>query len=400
MPAAPAGAPAGQQNAAAVPFLAGTWDYSEVLATDLITMGAQTDFSHNITPGGFLRGITFIVTSLSGAAAGQVLQGDAPFSIIYSMTLESIDGTPILYPMNGFSYFLVSRWCRPWDGDPVGDPGYSASANPTFRMRFFTEGRLTIGVLPNTDARAQYRIRYTIAPLLSSDGITGLYVAAATGQTAPALTIMLAFEAYAQPPAADYSGNPIVQIPDGLALQRFNSHQAGDLLNTGLATIKENRVGNLIRTLILVVRTSTGQRYDLTADPIRWRIDNTQLLIENRSRRDFEDNRFGKQQNASLNVSAPQGAGAQAGTYSTVGATTTTTQPGTTGVNGQARPAGVYVYFRYHNPGQMDGNYWLETTEASYLQFELNGGQSGGTLETITEDLAPAGPVPSYLQGI
>ena len=48
----------------------------------------------------------------------------------------------------------------------------------------------------------------------------------------------------------------------------------------------------------------------------------------------------------------------------------------------------------------MDGDYWLPTTEASYLQFELNGGQSAGTLESITEDLAPAGPVPAYLQGL
>jgi hypothetical protein len=391
--------PAGNASAAAVPFLAGTWDYSEVLATDLITLGSQTDFSHNITPGGFLRGVTFIVTSTGGAAASQVIMGDAPFSIIYSMTIESIDGTPILYPMNGWSYYLIQRWCRPWDGDPVGDPGYSATANPQFRMRFFTESRLTIGVLPNTDARAQYRLRYTVAPIVSSDGITGLYASGSTGYTAPAVTIVIAFEAYAQPPASDYAGNPIVQIPDGLALQRFNSHQAGDLLNTAVATIKENRVGNLIRTLILVCRTSAGLRYDLTADPIRWRIDNTQLLIENRQRRDYEMNRFGKQENASLNTAAPQGAGAQAGTYSLNGSTTTTTQPGSS-TSPEARPAGCYVYFRYHNPGAMDGNYWLETTEATYLQFELNGGQSAGTLESITEDLAPAGPVPSYLQGI
>jgi hypothetical protein len=385
---APAGS-ATQQPApqASVPFLAGSWDYSEVLATDSLTMGAQTDFSHNITPGGFLRGLSFVVTSASGVlGTSATLQGDAPYSIIYSMTLESIDGTPILYPMNGWAYFLVQRWARPWDGDPTGDPGYSASINPSFRIRFFTEGRMTIGVLPNTDARAQYRVRYTVAPLVSSDGVTGL-VSASTGVTAPVITIVIAFEAYAQPPAADYGGNPIVQIPDGLALQRFCSHQAGDILNTGTATIKENRVGNLIRTLILVCRTSLGVRTDLISDPIRWRIDNTQLLIENRSRRDYEMNRFGKQQHASLQTAAP---GASTGTYSPATATTTT----------QARPVGCYVYFRYHNPGSMDGNYWLETTEASYLQYELNGGQASGTLESITEDLAPAGPVPAYLQGI
>ena len=48
----------------------------------------------------------------------------------------------------------------------------------------------------------------------------------------------------------------------------------------------------------------------------------------------------------------------------------------------------------------MDGNYWLPTTEASYLQFTLNGGTASGTFESITEDLAPAGPCPAYLQGL
>jgi hypothetical protein len=59
----------------------------------------------------------------------------------------------------------------------------------------------------------------------------------------------------------------------------------------------------------------------------------------------------------------------------------------------------VYVYPRWHNPGEMEGPYW-PTTEASYLSFELNGTPSGGTVEIITEDLAPAAPVPAYLQGL
>src|ERR1700722_56511 len=374
MPSAPAPtAPQGKQQAP-VGFLAGSWEYSEWMAQDSLTMANSTEYVHNITPGGFLRGITFSITSASGVlGTTATLAGDAPFSIIQSMTMESIDGTPILYPMYGYDYYLVSRWCRSWDGDPVNDLGQSTTAyqntvNPQFRLRFWVEERMTIGVLPNTDARAQYRLRYTIAPLLQPTGAFYGLVSSLTGVTAPVLTINLYLETYAQPPATDYAGNPIAQIPDGITLQRFVSHQSGDTLNTGTATIKENRVGNLIRNLLLVVRNSSGVRTDLTGDPIRMRIDNTQLLSEYRDRRDYEMGRFGKQNNAS--------------TYNS------------------NRPTGVYVYFRYHNPGAMDGNYWLPTTEATYLQFELNGGPSSGTLESITEDLAPAGPVPAYLQGL
>ena len=371
----PGGASAQQQQGQAkanVPFLAGSWEYSEWMAQDSLTIGNSTEYVHQITPGGFLRGITFSVTSASGVlGTTAVLAGDAPWSIIQSMTLESIDGTPILYPMLGYSYYLVSRFCRPWDGDPSLDPSYSATINPAFRLRFFVEGRITIGVLPNTDARAQYRLRYTVGPLTAPAGAAYGLVNVTTGVTAPVTTINLYLETYAQPPQVDYSGNPIVQIPDGLTLQRFISHQAGDNTNTGTFTIKENRVGNLLRCLLLVQRNSVSVRTDLSADPIRWRLDNTQLLSEYRDRRDYEMDRFGSQQSARLANSTSLG-----------------------------RPTGTYVYFRYHNPGQMDGNYWLPTTEASYLQFELNGGVSSGTLESITEDLAPAGPVPSYLQGL
>jgi hypothetical protein len=351
------------------------------MAQDSLTAGSSTEYVHQITPGGFLRGITISLESQSGVLGTTAsLVAEAPWSVIQSMTLESIDGTPILYPMLGYSYYLVARYCRPWDGDPANDAaatstnyggpgGYASAINPFFRLRFFVEGRITIGVLPNTDARAQYRIRYTVAPLLApANTAYGLVSTTTTGVTAPTLTFNLYLETYAQPPQVDYAGNPIVQIPDGLTLQRFVSHQAGDNTNTGTFTIKENRVGNLIRTLILVQRTSAAVRSDLTTDPIRWRLDNTQLLSEYRDRRDYEMDRFGSQQNSRLYNSN--------------------------------RPTGVYIWFRYHNPGQMDGNYWLPTTEASYLQFELNGGASSGTLESITEDLAPAGPVPSYLQGL
>jgi hypothetical protein len=168
----------------------------------------------------------------------------------------------------------------------------------------------------------------------------------------------------------------IAQLPDGLVLQRFVSHEIFNT-NGGNQVLKSNRVGNLVRTLIMIVRNNAtpAVRLDLTADPIRWRLDNTQLLNEQRQRRIYENNRF-----------FTFGGYAQG--------------PGGTGVAGAARPTGVYVFPRHHSPGDMDGMYWLASTEASYLAFELNGTPAGGTIEIITEDLAPAGPVPPYLQGI
>lgn len=370
MPVATQGAAQGGKTASAVPFLAGSWEYEEWMAQDAtITLGAsQKTYVHSITPGGFLRGLLLIVSAATGVLGSTAtLSTEAPWSIMRSLVLESIDGTSILYSMGGYSYYAVSRYTRPWDMDPALDSTYSASINPAFRLRFFCEGRITIGVLPNTDARAQYRFRYSLNPLIyPATTLTGL-VSVTTGVTAPKVTMTIFLETYAQPPQADYAGNPIVQIPDGLTLQRFVSRQNGTKTNTGAFSIKSNRVGNLIRCLIDIFRTSAGVKANLTADPIRLRLDNTQLWARYRASWDYDIDRFGSQQNSRTTA---------------------------------ARPTGVYVYFRYHNPGQMDGTYWLPTTEASYLLQTFTGGSASGTLETITEDLAPAGPVPAFLQGL
>lgn len=354
---------AGQMN----PFLSATYPYSEVVNTQTYTPAAGTTSSGtiNITPGGYLRGLLIQVSSTGGSLGSTgSLSYDMPWAVFSSLTIESIDGTPFLYPMGGYSYYLVARYCRPWDGDPAADPSYSNTVNPAFRMRFFLESRNTIGVVPNTDARAQYRMRYD---LNSISGMFGVNPASGNG-TLPSITVELDLETYAQPDATDLTGVPNQQSPDGLALQRFLSHQTGIALNTGTTTVQTARVGNLIRDIIFVVRNSGNVRTDLTTDPIRQRLDNTQLLVENRTHRDYENDRF-----FAADGNIP--------TWDT-------------------RPTGVYVYPRFHKPGSRQGFNWLATQAQSYFAWELNGGPSSGTLEIITEDLAIAGQVPGYLVGL
>jgi hypothetical protein len=361
------GAPSGSAGQAMVPFLAGTYEYSEPITTLVVTPGAsEQDFIVLLTPGGFLRGVSLFVSGAGGVIGTGVLTGDMPWISLANSSIESIDGTPILYPMNGYSRYVALKYGRSWDGDPAQDSQFSNSVNPVFNLREFVESRMTIGTLPNTDARAQYRYRIGVSPS------SVMFSTAPT--TVPTLSIAINLETYAQPPASDYAGNPIATLPDGLVLQKFNSHEIFNT-NGGNQILKSNRVGNLIRWVALIIRSSTGARVDLTSDPIRWRLDNTQLLNELRQRRYYENGRFW-----------------------TFGGFTQAS--GSAAATATLRPTGVLVYPRYHNPGTMDGMYWLPTTEASYLSWELNGTPAGGTVEFITEDLAPAGPVPPYLMGI
>lgn len=364
--------PDGGGDGGELSFLEGTYEYSEPMAAYTATaLGANSVQMAplNITPGGFLRGVFLNLSSTGGSlgSAGSLGSIDSPWNAIQSISIEAIDGTPILYPMGGYSYYLVSKYTRPWDGDPANDSVYSNSVNPAFNLRMFAESRLTIATLPNTDARAMYRMQLTINSASSFFGGSAFVPSAGNG-TNPTLTFTPAVETYQQPPQTDYNNVPIAQLPPGIVLQRMISHQLFPA-SGGDMTFQSTRVGNLIRVLILIFRNSSGVRTAVSGDPIRWRLDNTQLLVESRVRRTYENNRFGHRGD----------------------------------LNSDNVPTGVYVYPRWHDPGRMDGAYWLETTPQTFLQYEFqdpSNSVSGGTLEIITEDLAVAGAVPQYLEGL
>lgn len=374
--AAPA-APAQQTGGSAIPFMVGSNCYREApFSTTTLQLDANShETVANVTPGGFLRGVTMQVTSTGGVIGTGVLANDSPWSIISSASLEDISGGPILYPMSGFSYMCAQKYLRPWDGDPAKRPTFSNTINPAFTLRFFAEVKDTFAVLANTDARAQYRFRFTLAPG-NSAGPFGLTTTAPTTQ--PTVTVKLYIESWAQPDLQDLMGNPIQQLPDGLVASRFLMHEQPQLTSAN-NVIRETLTGNELRGLILIVRNGDANktRVDLTdanAGSVDFRLDARRLWKMTPSQIIEEMNAF----------------------YSQVGNSTST------------RDVGVFVIPRFAGPtssGSVNGTqgeYWLQTVEQTLLQLEFTGGDitsSPGTLEIVYDALAIAGEVPPELEG-
>jgi hypothetical protein len=355
-------------QAAVVPFVVGSNLYREApfaTITQLLDANSHEQVV-NITPGGFLRGVIIQVTSAGGVIGTGVLATDAPWSIISAVSLEDISGGPVLYPMNGFAAMCVQKYLRPWDGDPAKRPGFSNTINPTFTLRMMVELRDTLAVLANTDARAQYRLRFTIAPL--NPGLLS-----ATGSaTAPTCTFNLSFSSWSQPDGTDLLGNPIAPTPDGIVASRFVMHEI-PALNGGANVTRHTLVGNENRGILWIVRNSLGARVDLTdanAGPIDFRLDNRRLWKMRPSQVIEEMNWY----------------------YEHIANATWT------------RDTGVYAFPRFRDPGRLIGEYWLQTVEQSLLQAELNGTDLGanvpGTLEIVYDQLAVAGTLPAELEGI
>lgn len=357
----PTGSAPAQGTGTVVPFFYGTNQYVEKFATNTQTLTTTAvEVQYNINPGGFLRGVRLEVRSASGVLGGGTLSGDAPGAVLASAALENIDGSPIVYPMNGFAH-LTSQWFfRPWHGDPARRFDYSATVNPAFSLFVQPEIRQTAGVLANTDARALYRVRWTYATLATL--VTG------GAPTAPAVTVTAYMESWAQPDANDLRGNPIEEIPPGLNIATLRRQQIINLAAAGADnTLQLSNMGNELRGILFITRNSSGVRTDLLSDPIRWRIDNRSLGV------------FSNQE--VFNRMSDMYESLQ---------------------NGSTRPTGVYVFPRFYDPGRMVGESWLATTNATYVIFEsatASGGTSG-TIQVITDEVVPVGPVPMELESI
>jgi hypothetical protein len=329
----------------------------------------------NITPGGFLRGVTMQVTSTGGVIGAGVLAADVPYSILNSCSLEDISGGPILYPMGGFTYAMCQKYLRPWDGDPGKRAGFSATINPAFTIRFFSEVKDTLAVLANTDARAQYRFRYTLAPG-NGAGPNSLTTTAPTTQ--PTVTVKLYIEAWAQPDLQDLMGNQIQQVPDGIVCSRFLMHEQPSITGAN-NVIRETLTGNELRGFILIVRNGDANksRIDLTdanAGAIDFRLDSRRLWKMTPSQLVEEMTAF----------------------YPFLSSGVWT------------REAGVYVIPRFSGAPSAESNvsgqgeYWLQTVEQTLMQFEFGGADittSPGSLEIVYDALAIAGEIPPELEG-
>ncbi len=355
-PAAPEG------GGGIVPFFYGSNLYAQKFGTvDAFQLTTTAEeFTYNVIPGGFLRGVRLPFRSTGGV--GGTATGDNPWNIFTGLKLENVDGSEIMKPMGGFAYYLGARFFRPWDGDPARRRDYAAGQNPSGSIFLRPEIRHTAGVLANTDARSQYRVTYSLNT--AANVIT-------SGTTAPTVSVTKYAEIWAQPDAADAHGNQIEPLPPGLNIATLRRHDVKTINGASSDNVIQlSLTGNEIRGLILVVRDSNNARQDYLSDPIRWTIDNRNLGVFSPTEVfDQMDDFYDQLSNGT-----------------------------------SERPTGVYVWPRFFQPGQLKGQSWLGTTNATYLTWESATTAAAtnvpGTVEIIADEVVPVGAVPMELESI
>lgn len=349
----------GGGGGATVPFILASNIYVEKFSTVAVALGtAQSPQTINIIPNGYMSGVRLELRS-AGATAGTVT-ADSPWNVYPNIELDNIDGANIIYPMAGWSHYAANWFFKPWLGDPAKRFDYAQAINPSCSISVQPEIRSTAGVLANTDARSQYKIAYTLNT--ASAVVTGL-----SGTLTATTTLYL--ETWAQPDARDLHNNPQEAVPPGLNLQTLRRHQILTLNGAGSAnTFQLANTGNELRGILMIVRDSSNVRQDYLSDPIRFRLDT-------RAMGTFSPNEV-------FNLMNDEYDQLQNGT--------------------SARPTGVYFWKRFRDPGDITGQGWLTTTNATYAIFESATAAAGGTgtVEIVTDEAIPVGPVPAELDSI
>ncbi|MCA1569735.1 MAG: hypothetical protein LC798_05320 [Chloroflexi bacterium] len=236
---------------------------------------------------GFLRHVVLLVTTSGGAGGAAVVakHEDSPWRALQDITLTDTNGTTIVGPLDGYELMLANRWgVYAFESDPVRHPAYSdvavgsgATGHFAFLLRVPVEiaGRDGLGALPNMNASNTYKLTYSVA------ASTRVYtVVPAT--TLPLVRVRAGLEAWAPPPPADQRGVPNITVPPAMGTtQNWTRTQVN--VNAGDQRVRLPRVGNLLRTLVFILRTTGAGTPRTTVDfpdPVRVELDRNVLTNE------------------------------------------------------------------------------------------------------------------------
>lgn len=337
-----------------IPFTAAAHEHTEPMNTTISAVlgAAQQQVGPLDVPAyGFLRNIFLEVTMAGGTLGAGALSADYPFNILQNITLSDVNGAPIFGPLDGFAALQSNIYGGyAFRQDPRLGPWYDGTINGKFYLRIPVEisRHNAYGALANQNAAASYKLSFSFA--------TSTQAFATAPTTAPVVTVKSWLEAWSQPNATDLTGRPQQREPVAHGTTQFWSAFTRSGLGAGAQNIILPRMGNLIRTLIVITRDAAGARQDtVMPDPIFINWDARQLNNESQRYR---------QQKTMEAIEAPS-----------------------------VRDTGVHAYLFNNSTigraGDEDPNLWLPTVQSTRLEIAGTNTVAGG-FQVVTCDIAPA----------
>jgi len=238
--------------------------FSFTLGTTALDSASSTPLSPVQIPAvGYLSHLVLEVTVTVPATAGATFNADGPFNALQNIEFKTAAGNDIIVPVNGYTQYLMNKYGCQYAVAPYSDERltrqYVAAPTAATAAHFFLTVPLEIdagsgyGSIPALASNRSYQLNVTLA------AISTLF-----GGTLPAsgnITINGIAEYWSEPPASTASGAAQATAPTGVGtVSQWQIEMPA--VTPGDKLIKSNNVGNVIRTLIFVLRNAAGARVD------------------------------------------------------------------------------------------------------------------------------------------
>ena len=231
----------------------------QITPTTLAASSLTTPTPVQIPAVGYLNGILLEVTIDGTGGTTPAWVGDAPWSVIESVTLRNAAGVNLIAPVTGFQLFTMGLYGGQTHFGPAADtrnglhaPGaYSASTNFFVWLPVGMDISEAYGVIPALQSNASYQVAFTFA---AQSSVT---------TSNPTLTVSVDATAHYFDVPLEMTANGVPQesMPPGMPAQVFWQIEQPSVA-PGTQLIQSNNVGNLIRTVVFTLRNSSGARTD------------------------------------------------------------------------------------------------------------------------------------------
>lgn len=292
----PATAPAKKgASAGRVPFpIASLRRIRQAFDTGNLTLGQSVAAIEIPAAGGFLRFMEMVCTGItSGNVATVAFQPDAPGNALSFIEFLPPSGDPPIVPHTGYQVLLWNKYgqfsqASPYS-DPRRDPQYSITTGAggtggswavSLRLPFEVDASAGFCAITNSAANKSYLLNLTV------NSSANIYTTAPT--TGPAVRVVGWMYYWDEPAANTRQGTSQETGPIGLgSFSQLRIDQPP--ITTGDKYVKVNNGGPVLRCMILTLRSSTGQRNNVSGGDIpatwdfvfntrdRWLISDTQL---------------------------------------------------------------------------------------------------------------------------
>jgi hypothetical protein len=368
---------------AVVPFIRASAEHREPAGIDvsrILTTADQDLGVFDIPAYGYVRRIVILVTAAggTGGSPAATFPEDSPWTTLKNIALTEPNGAVLSQFNTGYELHLANKYGgyrHPAGADFRASPSFTMPGATFASYQYMTSIpvemnlRDALGSLPNQNAGATFKLR------LSLSAVAGI-AAGTLPTTLPTVRVRAYAECWDQPEQST-AGATNQTMPPALNTTQFWTSQTYSVLS-GQNTIRLTRVGNYLRNLIFILRTTSSTRANGEG---HW-ADPTTIYLDTRPLDIIENNNWEHQ------MYERSGFGAQ---YATASA-----QVNPLADLAGALDNGVRVYDFMH---EFDGLYgrelrdlWLPTLGSTRLEIQGSFG-AAGSLTVLTNDVAIAGSV-------